>query len=411
MFVKEWVLKRWRLDSEMSQSGSSSSPRRTPPPLSPPSYFSRLLSGGLFMAAVCARFRCRSSWRRECVKFVYSDSVSLPAFCSPSPVSTQIANRLSKSRLKRERNFYVLSGEKRRGWEDRREEQKAAPRGASPPLLCITVAGMCERTWAKPRWNQPGRARLRHARVWLKLKQSSLGTSCTITPLIKRLPRPWWSFDLELLGLLLFLLTSCLPFSPFFCNLSSRYVIDVLKARAALYFAYIHFRWWNRRVWISCSTWTWSPNGLSDMCLWVFVNLYLAYLEEPPANAAANGWSNHCRKWNCRILFSQREKIKTAAFRWLAMGAWVIHPAAWWIFQTWISRVCRSFIFSPNGFRSLQKWLWCQQLHFFVVWGATDWWESQKKSLSISISLRWWRGRLRHMDWVNHLNVIEKYSN
>lgn len=215
MFVKEGVLKRWRLDSEMSQSGSSSSPRHTPPPISPPSYFSRLLSGGLFMAAVCARSRCRSSWRRECVKFVYSDSVSLPAFCSPSPVSTQIANRLSKSRLKRERNFYVLSGEKRRGWEDRREEQKAAPRGASPPLLCITVAGMCERTWAKPRWNQPVRARVRHARVWLKLKQSSLGTSCTITPLIKRLLRPWWSFDLELLGLLLLLLTSCLPFSPF----------------------------------------------------------------------------------------------------------------------------------------------------------------------------------------------------
>lgn len=138
----------------------------SPPPS--PSYFSRLLSGGLFMAAVCARFRCRSSWRREGVKFVYSDSVSLPAFCSPSPVSAQIANRLSKSRPKREHNFYVLSGGKRRRWEDRREEQEGVPRGGSPPLLSITVAGMSGRTWVKPRWNQPGCVRPRHAHMWLK---------------------------------------------------------------------------------------------------------------------------------------------------------------------------------------------------------------------------------------------------
>lgn len=62
------------------------------------------------------------------MKFVYSDSVSPPAFCSPSPVSARIANRLSKSRLKRERNFHVLSGEKKGGM---RRQTRGARRRSS----------------------------------------------------------------------------------------------------------------------------------------------------------------------------------------------------------------------------------------------------------------------------------------
>lgn len=188
----------------------------SPPPS--PSYFSRLLSGGLFVAAVCARFRCRSSWRQEGVKFVYSDSVSLPAFCSPSPVSAQMANRLSKSRLKREHNFYVLSGGKRRGWEDRREEQKGAPRSSSPPLLSITVAGMSGRTWVKPRWNKPGCVRLRHAHVWLKaenLNRVFFESSRMIMPLIKGLVHFWNLDGAVTFGLLL---AFCLPYPPFYLS-------------------------------------------------------------------------------------------------------------------------------------------------------------------------------------------------
>lgn len=216
MFAKEGVLKRWWLDSQMSQSGLSSSPYHPPPPS--PSYFSRLLSGGLFMAAVCARFRCRSSWRREGVKFVYSDSVSLPAFCSPSPVSAQIANRLSKSRLKREHNFYVLSGGKRRRWEDRREEQKGVPRGGSPPLLSITVAGMSGRTWVKPRWNQLGgvtSSSRAHVIKGGKLEQSFFESSRTITPLIKGLVH---FRNLDGAVTFGFLLASCLPYPPFYLS-------------------------------------------------------------------------------------------------------------------------------------------------------------------------------------------------
>lgn len=159
-----------------------------------------------------------------------------------------------------------------------------------------------------------------------------------MAPLIKRLIRlsqswlrPWRIPDLELLGLLLLLLASRLPYPPVFLFFYFRscYVIDVLKAGAALYFAYINFQWWNTRVWISCFT-------LMDsaICVCVFVNLYLAYLEEPPANAAANGWSNDCCKWNCRILFLQKEKIKTAAFTGCDTPVCESSISAWWIFQT-----------------------------------------------------------------------------
>lgn len=174
--------------------------------------------------------------------------------------------------------------------------------------------------------------------------------------------------DLESPSLLLLLLTSRLRYPRF--NLWGFYVIDVLKAGAVLYFTYINFQ----RVWISCFTWMLNPNGLNDTCLCVFVNLYLANLEEPPANAAANGWSNDCCKWNCRILFLQSEKIKTAAFT--GCDTLVCEPSisAWWIFQTWINQVCNSFIFSPNGFSMGSKHYknycgnrWRQQLSYFII--------------------------------------------
>lgn len=129
----------------------------------------------------------------------------------------------------------------------------------------------------------------------------------------------------------------------------------------------------------------------------VFVNLYLAYLEEPLANAVANGWSNDCCKWNCRILFLQSEKIKTAAFTGCDTPMREPSISAWWIFQTWISQVCYSFIFSPNGFSKGSKHYknycgnrWSQQLCYFIIWGHRLTYDTQnftKGELSISISV------------------------
>lgn len=170
-------------------------------------------------------------------------------------------------------------------------------------------------------------------------------------------------------------------------------MIDALKAGAALYFTYINFQWCNTRVWISCCTWMLRPNGLNDTCLCVFVNLYRAYLEEPPANAAANGCSNDCCKWNCRILLVQSEKIKTAAFTGCdtPMCSHPFQPDESFKHEE-VKYLTLSFSVQM-GFKHYRNYCgsrWSQQRWFLNIWGRRLTYDTQsftKGELSISVSV------------------------
>lgn len=105
----------------------SSFPCHTPPPLS---YFSRLLAFRRLRSLPLSLLMMP----RVCEVRLFGSCLSARASVLPPPVCSQIPNRLSKSCLKQEHNFYVLSCKKRR-------DAKTDKRRRNPCLVvgCLTA--------------------------------------------------------------------------------------------------------------------------------------------------------------------------------------------------------------------------------------------------------------------------------
>ena len=126
----------------------------------------------------------------------------------------------------------------------------------------------------------------------------------------------------------------------------------------------------------------WGLNGLRNMCVLVFVNLYEADLEMPPvANTVVNGWNNDCCKWSCRILFLCKESMKTAAVTGCNTAVNESFIIAWWMFHVCKSCICYSFIYGlhkgPILYKlevtSSEQLLQKLSLYFYFpsVWGGS----------------------------------------
>lgn len=123
----------------------------TPPPLS---YFSLPLSCRLSVFGFGALFPCLSSWCRTSLKFIYFGFLLSPLFLFDSAVSSQITNRLSKSRLKAK--VQLLCPEQEKETEMRRQTKGETDALREFPSIAQhqSVRNICRERLAKPSWNE-----------------------------------------------------------------------------------------------------------------------------------------------------------------------------------------------------------------------------------------------------------------
>lgn len=129
----------------------SSSQHLTPPPLS---YFSLPLSWRLSVFGFGAHFPCLSSWCRTSLKFIYLDFFFLLSFCFDSAVSSQIPNRLSKSRLKAKVQLLCPEQEKETEMWRQTKGETDALREFPSIAQHQSVRNICRERLAKPSWNE-----------------------------------------------------------------------------------------------------------------------------------------------------------------------------------------------------------------------------------------------------------------